>query len=186
MRLLLHMCCGPCALYPVRYLRDQGFEVYGHFYNPNIHPYSEFAKRMETLQKWAMENELQMIYNDDYKLEEYLQSVVFREKGRCQVCYNMRLRQTALVARNGKFDYFSTTLLISPFQKHEMIKATGEAVGQEYGVSFYYADFRPGFKEAVVESKAEGMYRQQYCGCIYSEKERYYRPRKEKGGRDNG
>ena len=186
MRLLLHICCGPCALYPVRYLRDKGFEVYGYFYNPNIYPYSEFVKRMETLQKWAMENELQMIYNDDYRLEEYLQSVVYREQVRCQVCYNMRLRQVASVARNGKFDYFSTTLLISPFQNHEMIKATGEAVGQEYGVPFYYEDFRPGFKDAVTESKAKGMYRQQYCGCIYSEKERFYRPRKEKGGRNNG
>jgi len=187
MKILLHTCCGPCSLYPVKYLRERGFEVYGYFYNPNIHPYTEFVKRKETLQKWALENELPMIYNEEYKLEEFLQEVVHRETKRCQVCYSIRLRQTAMVARKGNFDYFTTTLLVSPFQKHDLLKAIGEALGEEYGVPFYYADFRPGYKEAVAESKASGMYRQQYCGCIYSEKERYYRPAKAgKGDRVNG
>ncbi|WP_066634922.1 epoxyqueuosine reductase QueH [Desulfolucanica intricata] len=179
-KLLLHTCCGPCSIHPLDYLRAEGHEVYGYFYNPNIHPYTEFERRQETLAKYAKQMDWKVIFDEDYRLEEFLRAVVHREAQRCRYCYGMRLRQAALVARKGNFDSFSTTLLVSPFQKHELIREIGEAVGQEYGVPFYYADFRPGFKEATVRSKELEMYRQQYCGCIYSEKDRYYRSKKVK------
>lgn len=175
MKILLHICCGPCAIFPVQYLRGTGMDVYGCFYNPNIHPYTEFVKRKDTLAKYAADNSLNIIYHDNYQLEEFLQAVVHRESKRCQFCYAMRLKQAAKVARKGKFDFFSTTLLVSPYQQHDLIRETGEAIGDKYGVPFYYADFREGYREAVNVSKEMGMYRQQYCGCIYSEKERFCR-----------
>lgn len=176
MKLLLHTCCAPCSIYPVDYLREKDIEVYGYFYNPNIHPYTEWQRRRDTLQGYAEQIGLKMIFDEEYRLEEFLQSVVHREARRCQYCYGQRLRQAARVAKKGNFDAFSTTLLVSPFQKHDLIRDIGEAIGVEYGVPFYYADYRPGFKEAAARSKEMGMYRQQYCGCIYSEKDRYYRP----------
>jgi predicted adenine nucleotide alpha hydrolase (AANH) superfamily ATPase len=108
-------------------------------------------------------------------MESFLRNVAFREAQRCTYCYHDRLNATALYARKGKFDSFSTTLLYSRFQKHDQIRSIGEAVGKKVGVPFHYQDFREGWKAGIEESKRLGMYRQQYCGCIYSEKERYYR-----------
>ncbi len=178
MKILLHICCGPCSIYPVSSLREKGMDVHGYFFNPNIHPYTEFTRRRETLEKYAAEIGLKMIYDGDYRLEEFLQSMAHRESRRCLICHAMRLDQTARVAKRGGFDQFSTTLLVSPYQKHELIREIGQASSEKYGVSFYYEDFRPGYKEATLLSKQMGMYRQQYCGCIYSEKERYLRPGK--------
>ncbi|MBP8820007.1 MAG: epoxyqueuosine reductase QueH, partial [Syntrophomonadaceae bacterium] len=104
---------------------------------------------------------------------EYFQNISYRENQRCLFCYRLRLEQAAHVAKKGKFDYFSTTLLVSKYQKHHLIKEVGEAVGEKYGVPFLYQDFREGFKQSVECSKAMGLYRQQYCGCLYSEMERY-------------
>jgi predicted adenine nucleotide alpha hydrolase (AANH) superfamily ATPase len=101
--------------------------------------------------------------------------VVFREADRCQACYYLRLSYTAKIARSQAFDGFTTTLLYSRYQKHEWIKSTAESLAKEYGVSFYYHDFRAGWSEGIRISKEAGMYRQPYCGCIYSEKERYWR-----------
>jgi len=174
-KLLLHICCGPCAIYPVEDLRKSGFEVFGFFYNPNIHPYTEYLRRREALDDYAQKIGLRVIYDDRYRLEEFLRSVVYREDNRCRFCYGMRLEQAARVARKGKFDYFSTTLLVSPFQKHDLIREIGEAQAKRFGVSFYYRDFRKGYKEGAARSRELNMYRQQYCGCIYSEKERFYK-----------
>lgn len=182
MKILLHTCCGPCSIYPVKKMREEGHEVYGYFYNPNIHPYTEFKRRRDTLEEYAKSIDLKVIFNEEYQLDDFLRAVVHRESKRCQTCYYMRLEKTAQVARKGKFDAFSTTLLISPFQNHNLIKEIGQAIGEETGVPFYYGDFREGFKESVQVSKAQSMYRQQYCGCIYSEKERYYQS---KGGKKN-
>ena len=175
MKILLHICCAPCAIYTVKTLDKQGFDIMGFFYKHNIHPYTECMKREETLQSYAGTIDLRVIYQEGYDLESFIQNVVFRESRRCSYCYHERLRSTALVAKRGKFDYFTTTLLHSKFQKHDEIKSIGEAVGKAVGVRFYYHDFRDGWKEGVEESKQMGMYRQQYCGCIYSEKERYYK-----------
>ncbi len=147
----------------------------GFFYKHNIHPYTECLKRQDTLQIYARLIDLRVIYQQGYQPEDFLRNVVFRESERCSYCYYDRMRSTALIAKRGKFDYYSTTLLYSKFQKHEMVKAIGESVGKSVGVSFYYHDFREGWKQGIEESKRLNMYRQQYCGCIYSEKERYHK-----------
>jgi len=176
MKILLHICCAPCAIYPIKILRMEDFDIMGYFYKHNIHPYMECIRRLETLQSYAPTIDLGVIYQEGYDLEGFLQNVVFRESERCSYCYNERLRSTALMAKRGKFDYFSTTLLYSKFQKHDKLKSIGEEIGKSVGVRFYYQDFRTGWKEGVEASKRLGLYRQQYCGCIYSEKERYFKP----------
>ena len=176
MKLLLHTCCGPCTIYPLQVLREMGIQIMGFFYRHNIHPYTECLKREETLRQYADDQKMNMIWQPDYQLENFLQSVVFREKDRCRYCYHARLFATAKVARKGKFDAFSTTLLYSKFQNHSLIQEIGAAVAKETGVDFFYHDFRPGWKQGIEESKALGMYRQSYCGCIYSEKDRYFKP----------
>ncbi|CCK80605.1 epoxyqueuosine reductase QueH [Desulfobacula toluolica] len=175
MKLLLHTCCAPCSIYPVKVLRQMDMDVMGFFYRHNIHPFQECQKREETLKHYSDSIGLRVIYQQDYKMEEFLQSVVFREKDRCRYCYHDRLKATARVARKGKFDAFSTTLLYSKFQNHERIIKTGESIARQYDVKFFYQDFREGWKFGIEESKRLGMYRQQYCGCIYSEKDRYFK-----------
>jgi len=172
-RLLLHICCAPCAIYPVKTIRSEGIELMGFFYRSNIHPFTECLKREETLRAYAEEIDLNIIYQKEYDLVGFLQNVVFRESRRCNYCYHDRLKSTALLAKRGKFDAFSTTLLYSKFQKHDLIIATGEAIAKSVGIPFFYRDFRLGWKEGIETSKALNMYRQSYCGCIYSEKERY-------------
>jgi len=151
----------------------------GFFYRHNIHPYSECLKRQENLESYARQIGLRLIIQDGYDLEGFIQNVVYREKDRCTYCYHDRLRTTALLASRGKFDYYSSTLLYSKFQKHDLIKSIGESIGESAGVPFFYEDFRSGWKEGIEKSKDLQMYRQQYCGCIYSEKERFYRPEKQ-------
>jgi len=148
-------------------------EVFGFFYNPNIHPYQEYRKRLKTVKDYSGKIDLRMIYRDEYRLEEFLQNVVFRESERCRYCYYSRLKSAAKTAKKGKFDFFSTTLLYSKSQNHKGIQEIGEGLAMEYGVKFLYEDFREGWKEGIEVSKKLGLYRQQYCGCIYSEKERY-------------
>jgi predicted adenine nucleotide alpha hydrolase (AANH) superfamily ATPase len=174
MKLLLHICCAPCSIYPLRRLREDGADVMGFFYRNNIHPYTECLKRQETLSDYAEQIDLKLIIPKDYDLEGFLQQVVFREKDRCSYCYHARLQATAHMAKRGKFDAFSSTLLYSKFQKHDLIRSVGESVGKSIGVPFHYQDFRIGWQEGIQTSKSLGMYRQQYCGCIYSEKERYF------------
>ncbi len=176
MKLLLHICCAPCSIYPVRLLRRDGHDVMGFFHNSNIHPYTEYLKRQEGLIQYARQIDMKLIVSNAYDMEGFLRAVAFRETERCRYCYYHRLRAAALMAKKSKFDGFSSTLLYSKFQKHDLIHSLGEAVGREIGIPFRYEDFRTGWKEGVDTSKEMGMYRQQYCGCVYSEKDRYYRP----------
>ncbi len=150
----------------------------GFFYRHNIHPFSECMKREETLAQYADDIGLKMIWQQGYELEEFLRGVAFREKDRCRYCYHARLKATAMVAKKGKFDGFTTTLLYSKFQNHPLIIETGQALAKTYGVKFFYHDFRQGWKQGIETSKEMGMYRQSYCGCIYSEKDRYYKEKK--------
>ena len=175
MKLLLHTCCAPCTTYPVKVLKEMDMDIMGFFYRYNIHPFQECVKREETLKQYSESIGLKVIYQPDYKIEKFLQSIVFREKERCRYCYYDRLKATALVAKKGKFEGFTTTLLYSKFQNHELIRQTGEALAKNYGLKFFYHDFREGWKFGIEESKRLKMYRQQYCGCIYSEKDRYYK-----------
>jgi epoxyqueuosine reductase len=171
-KLLIHICCAPCLAAPYFKLKEK-FEIRGFWYNPNIHPYTEYKKRMKTLENFASEQELEIVYKDEYNLEEFLRKAAYRENNRCEQCYYDRLKYTAIVARKGNFDYFTTTLLYSKYQNHDKIREIGESLAQKYGVKFYYEDMRKYWSDGIRISKEKEMYRQQYCGCIYSEKERY-------------
>ena len=175
MKILMHLCCGPCSIYPVRVLQEEGAEVMGFFYKNNIHPYTECLRRQEALEKYAAQINLRVIYQEGYDLEGFIQNLVHREADRCRHCYHDRLRTTALLAKRGKFEFFSSTLLYSKFQKHELVRSIGESIAKSVGVPFFYQNFREGWKEGVDTSKELKMYRQQYCGCIYSEKERFFK-----------
>ena len=175
MKILMHLCCGPCSIYPVRVLQEEGAEVMGFFYKNNIHPYTECLRRQEALEKYAAQINLRVIYQEGYDLEGFIQNLVHREADRCRHCYHDRLRTTALLAKRGKFNFFSSTLLYSKFQKHELVRSIGESIAKSVGVPFFYQNFREGWKEGVDTSKELKMYRQQYCGCIYSEKERFFK-----------
>lgn len=178
MKILLHACCGPCATFPVKALREAGHELHGFFYNPNIHPFQEYQRRLEAFQQFANRVDLPVIIKDDYEIEKFFRETAYREELRCRYCYHIRLAEAARFARKGRFEAFTTTLLVSPFQKHEWIKETGEALAEEYGVPFYYQDFRSGFSEGVALSKEMQLYRQPYCGCVFSERDRYRRKEK--------
>ena len=173
MKILLHICCAPCTIYPLDVLRKEGYEVTGIFYNPNIQPYTEYTRRLDTVVAYCENAGMRLIRSDDYPMEEFLRGVVFREETRCGYCYHLRMKYAVHVAKRGKFDGFTTTLLYSKFQNHERIRDVGESLGREYGVGFYYHDFREGWEEGIRASRDLNMYRQQYCGCIYSEKDRF-------------
>lgn len=172
-RLLLHVCCGPCLVYPIETIRAEGLYVHGFFYNPNVHPYTEFKKRLECLEGFAHMERMRLTSEVGYDLEEFMRNVVSHEDDRCAVCYEMRLRKTAQAAKDAGYDFFSSTLLYSKYQKHELIVQVANVVANEVGIPFFYRDFRIGWKEGQDRSRDLGMYRQSYCGCIYSEKERY-------------
>ncbi len=174
-KVLLHVCCGPCALYPVAALRREGFDLTGFFFNPNIHPYLEHQRRAQTLEQAADKLGLRMLPPEPYQIQDWLRAVCFREQKRCEICYSLRLSETARRARQGKFDYFSTTILYSKFQKHELARELAEAAAQEHQVKFLYRDFREGWKPGIELSLELGLYRQKYCGCVYSEQERFAR-----------
>ncbi len=176
MNILLHVCCGNCAIYPVEVLRRQGHQPTGFFFNHNIHPYQEFRRRLETALEYAERVDLPMQVREDYPLEEFLANVAAEPQRRCDYCYRSRLRETARVAAGQGFEGFSTSLLYSRYQQHDAIRRHGEELAAEFGLTFVYEDFRTGWRQGIDKSKAMGLYRQQYCGCIYSEKDRYYRP----------
>ena len=178
MKILLHICCANCAIYPLEQMKGKGDEAVGYFFNPNIHPYQEYQKRLDALKIFSEKVGCKVIYRDEYLLEEFLRNVSHRVKERCQYCYSVRLEATAQEAKKEGFDRFSTTLLQSTHQSHALIKETGERIALEVGIPFYYEDFRQGWRRGVEVSKAMGLYRQQYCGCIYSEKERFMKSNK--------
>ncbi len=180
MRILLHTCCGPCAIVPLRRLRAEGAEVMGVYANPNIHPFVEWERRKGTLERLAEAEGVRLLPPGEYDITAWLRQVVFREAERCRICYHLRLRHTAHLAKRGRFDGFSTTLLYSKFQRHDLIAEVAGVVASETGVRFVYRDWREGWSEGVEASKAMGLYRQPYCGCIYSEQDRY-RPRRQGG-----
>jgi predicted adenine nucleotide alpha hydrolase (AANH) superfamily ATPase len=172
-KLLIHSCCAHCAAYTVSYWREQGYETSALWYNPNIHPYTEHQHRLEAMQSLAQEMNLPLIISGGYDMPEYFRRVVGHEDERCRHCFNLRLSRTAEIALEKGFDAFTTTLLISPHQKHELIKEVGNELAREKGVGFLYADLRKRYSDSRHMTKPLNLYRQQYCGCIYSEWERY-------------
>lgn len=181
MKLLLHTCCAPCSVYPLKTLRKEGVEPTLFWYNPNIQPYSEYKARRDCLKTYAKEKQVELIVEDEYGLDEFLCNVLkdveekdFVEvmKNRCQnYCYPKRLRKAFEYAKNNGFDTISTTLLYSIYQKHDIIKDLMELYANEFGIDFLYRDFREGWREGQDEARAAGLYMQKYCGCVFSEEE---------------
>jgi len=182
MKILFHICCSNCAIYPFKLLRDEGHDFTGFWYNPNIQPHDEYLSRLASLKKLSDEWHIDIFYNEQYRPEEFLEMFKsFYTSGtppippspeRCLSCYMLRLEKTAAKARDEGFDAFSTTLLISPYQDFEQINATGRELAEKYNLYFYLKDFRPYFRNAMSLARELGLYRQKYCGCIFSKQER--------------
>lgn len=190
-RLLVHMCCGPCSIIPLKSVLG-GWDVWGFFFNPNIHPYGEFRKRLEAVKQLAGYLSINVIYNEEYRptrfINEMKASLCPDDSGevrypafgdRCVYCYRVRLEETARAAKENGFEFFTSSLLYSKYQNHGNIKEAGIGFALKYGVEFYYEDFRPGWQAGIDESKEMGLYRQKYCGCIYSRIERYSKKKKQ-------
>lgn len=167
MKLLLHMCCAPCAAYPVHALREDGIEPQGLFYNPNIHPLEEYTRRREGVEQYRAITGLAVHFIEGFMQREW-EAYEGEALSRCQMCYALRMDEVARFAAANGFDAFTTTLLVSPYQKHELIVSQCEAAAKAAGMRFYYRDFRPGFRQGQNMAREMGLYRQKYCGCIRS------------------
>lgn len=177
MNVLLHICCAPCAIACISSLRQEGLSPVGYWDNPNIHPYTEYRSRKNALVDYAKQVSLPLVMAGEYGLRSFLAAVAADADNRCNHCYDVRMRSTAAYAAQNAFSHFSTSLLISPYQDHQKLRRAGELAAQEYGISFLYRDFRPFFRQGQQEARALGLYMQKYCGCIYSEEERYCKKR---------
>ncbi|MCP3659233.1 MAG: epoxyqueuosine reductase QueH [Bacteroidetes bacterium] len=184
-KILLHTCCGPCFTYPLKYLKTStDFEIVVYFYNPNIHPYKEFVKRKNTLEHFCKENSIELI-TEDYGLLEwtkYVSNSLDKREDRCSKCYEIRLEKSAKKTRELGIETMSTTLLYSTYQYHNQIKKLGENIVQKLAndhqpnINFFHHDFREGWKEGFElfkPFKKQGLFMQNYCGCIFSEEERF-------------
>lgn len=173
MNIALHICCAPCAIVPIDQLRGEGHVLAGFYYNPNIHPYSEYLRRKEWVDTYAKSVSLH-INTAGYSIDDYFQYILHdnRKSERCPACWWLRMLKTAKFAKENGFDAFTTTLLASPYQDHDTLKSICDDVASKCAIGFYYRDFRPGFSACQERAKELGMYRQNYCGCLYSEIEK--------------
>lgn len=176
-KLLLHSCCGPCSSYIISYLTNY-FDITILYYNPNIYPYDEYLKRKQEQIKLINEidcsNNLD-IMDCDYDNDLYEKCIIGLENepergNRCMVCYNLRMEKTAKMAKEYNYDYFCTTLSVSPYKNSEWINKIGEKLQNKYNINWLYSDFKKkdGYKQSILLSKKYNLYRQDYCGCIYS------------------
>ena len=177
-KILVHSCCAPCATHVYRALKEDGYEVVGFFYNPNIHGEREFKKRLKSMKDWARMEKIKIIV-PTYNMNEYFETIIDYEKKhhreiekdkkrRCPVCFALRLGKTAFVAKEKGFDYFTTTLLVSPFQDQSLLWQIGSDAGVEAGIDFLFKDFRKGYAASRHLSRSNNLYMQNYCGCVYS------------------
>ncbi|MEA3506299.1 MAG: epoxyqueuosine reductase QueH [Elusimicrobiota bacterium] len=172
--ILVHTCCAPCLVYPAKVLREEGYKICAYWYNPNIHGPREYEKRKMTLGYYLSGNKDIDYIPDIYNIKEWFASLkTYEDKKRCADCCRHRLERTAEKALENNIEIFTTTLLYSKFQQHEKIKEIGQELAEAKKIKFYYKDFREGWKEGINMSKEMGLYRQQYCGCIFSARERY-------------
>jgi predicted adenine nucleotide alpha hydrolase (AANH) superfamily ATPase len=179
--LLMHICCAPCLCWPHRELAGEGKQFTGLWFNPTIHPFTEYTARLDSVKAYAGQTRLDVVYLDDYPLEQTLEALRLE---RCAACYRIRLERTARYAKDHCFAAFSTTLLYSRHQKHDLIRETGRRAADQYNVEFRYRDFRPGWEQGRELARSLGLYRQKYCGCIFSERDRYFGERG--GGKGRG
>ncbi|MEG2172716.1 MAG: epoxyqueuosine reductase QueH [Desulfovibrionaceae bacterium] len=174
---LLHVCCGPCSIVPVLRLREQGLTVSAYFMNPNIHPLAEYLRRREAMVQVAEKLSLPVLWADDsWNIQQWLKDVAGTRDtppARCAYCYSTRLEATCRAALKHGFSAFSTSLLYSRYQAHEAIVTKGRSLAEQNNIPFFYQDFRTGWQEGIDISKQWNIYRQPYCGCVYSEAERY-------------
>lgn len=180
-KLLLHSCCAPCSSYVLEYLSDY-FEITVFYYNPNIFPESEYTKRI--LEQQTLINDMKATHPvsfiaGSYDRERFFQMARgmehLQEGGeRCFRCYELRLEEAAMIAKEGEFDFFATTLSISPLKNAEKLNEIGNKVGEAYGVAYLQSDFKKknGYKRSIELSKEFGLYRQDYCGCEFSYRDR--------------
>ncbi|MEW6033689.1 MAG: epoxyqueuosine reductase QueH [Chloroflexota bacterium] len=170
---LLHVCCAHCAAYCVRHWRERGHRVTAFWYNPNIHPRQEYLLRLEAMRALARAQQVLLIVSEQYDAVRYFRAVAGREGERCRHCFELRLSRTAQKARELGCDSFTTTLLISPQQRHDLVRAVGQGVAGDSGIPFLYEDLRRRYSDSRHITRGMDIYRQQYCGCFYSEWERY-------------
>lgn len=174
MKLLLHTCCAPCSVYCIEHLRGEGIEPVAYWFNPNIHPFMEYKARRDCLIEYSKMIDLELIVSENYGLRDFCKNVSNDIENRCKnYCYRVRMEETAKYAKENGFDSFTTTLFVSPYQQHDVIKAVCEEMAEKYDVEFLYRDFRVGFREGQAKAKELGLYMQKYCGCMFSEEERY-------------
>ena len=175
MKLLMHTCCAPCSVYCIDKLREEGIEPTLYWYNPNIHPYTEYKERRDCLREYAKQINVKAIFEDEYGLDDFCKETVKNINSRCvNYCYPVRLKKTFEYAKENGYDTVTTTLLYSIYQKHDFIKTYMEKLSKEYGINFLYRDFREGFWLGHQKAHDMGLYMQKYCGCIFSEEMRYY------------
>lgn len=174
MKLLMHTCCAPCSVYCIESLRNENIEPVLYWFNPNIHPYIEYKTRRDTLIEYSKMINVNLIINENYGLKEFCKNVIGDLENRCvNYCYRVRLEETVKYAKENGYDTFSSTLFVSPYQKHEELKRLCEELAKKYGIDFLYRDFRIGFREGQTKARELGLYMQKYCGCVFSEEERY-------------
>ena len=173
MQTLLHICCAPCSNMCITALRGEGIEPVGFWYNPNIHPFTEYRARRNCLREYAGTVGLKLLERDEYALRPFVRAVAEDIGGRCAVCYAMRFEAAAEQAAKEGFDSFTSSLFISPYQQHDLMREVAERAAHNHGVTFLYRDFRPCFREGQERARALGFYMQKYCGCVFSEEERY-------------
>ncbi len=171
-RILVHTCCAPCLIMPHRRWSERGYEIVSFFYNPNIHPFREYRERYLAVLDYCRAEGL-AVRTGPYEMERFLQEVSHRVDTRCERCFELRLRAAAAEARRLGIGEFTTTLLVSPYQDQALIRRAGEEAAIENGVLFIGEDMTDAYRGSVTASREAGMYRQSYCGCVYSEKERY-------------
>ena len=170
MKLLMHTCCAPCSVYCIDSLRKEEIEPTVYWYNPNIHPYIEYKTRRDTLREYTKSIGIEAVFHEEYGLDEFCKNVIGDLQNRCvNYCYRVRLEDTAKYAKENGYDTITTTLLVSPYQKHEFIHELGDKIVKEYGLQFLYRDFRVGFREGQAKARELGLYMQKYCGCVFSE-----------------
>ena len=175
-RIFLHICCGPCAEWPVAILQKAKAELTGYFYNPNIHPLKEHERRMENVRKFAGIKDVPVIYDDAYMEEKWLHYKKNPEDlSRCDMCYTLRMDRAAKMAKENGYSFFTTSLLVSPYQKFDTIVRAGTMAGEKNGITFLPFDFRAGYRLGQQMAKEDGLYRQKFCGCILSLEESKYR-----------
>lgn len=177
--ILIHICCAPCLGGPLEALREEGFRPAGRFCNPNIHPLLEFRKRVKALRVFLESDDLPVEIDDAYGLSLFLETVRPLEPDRCARCYALRLGDAARRAAETGSPAFTTTMLASRHQDHDLVRRAGESAGEAHGVEFLYRDFRPQAERSREIAKRKRLYRQSYCGCVFSEAERYLPTTKE-------